>query len=108
MPIAIIDMTIIPKDEPTKILMMLPTIRTMAPTKSHLLIPDISRLIKVARLAIKKKTPAVPPKAVITSSVPFLKPRTIAINLDSIKPMKKVKPKSTATPFAECLVFSIA
>ena len=49
----------------------------------------------VAKLAMQKKTPAVPPKAVITSSTPFLKPSTIAIKRESMMPMKKVKPNRT-------------
>ncbi len=79
-----------------------------APTNSHLPMPERSRLITLDRLAITKNTPAVPPKAVITSSGPFLKPSTMAIRRDSISPMKKVKPSSTGTPAAESLVFWMA
>ena len=60
------------------------------------------------RLAMTKNTPAVPPKAVMISSEPFLKPSTMAIMRESIRPMKKVKPSSTGTPAAEFLVFSMA
>ena len=41
-------------------------------------------------------------------SVPFLKPSTMPIRRDSIRPMKKVKANSTGTPAAEFLVFSMA
>ena len=84
-----------PVDEPTKILMMLPTIKMMTPTISHLPKPEMSRLMTDAKLAITKKTPAVPPNAVITSSAPFLKPKTMAIMRESMRPMKKVKPSNT-------------
>ena len=56
--------------------------------------PDRSRLITVASDAIAKNTTAVPPKAVITSDGPFLKPSTIASMRDSIRPMKNVKASS--------------
>ena len=39
---------------------------------------------------------------------PFLKPRTIAISRDSIRPMKNVNASSTGTPAAEFFVFSMA
>ena len=55
-----------------------------------------------------KNTPAVPPMAVMTSSEPFLKPSTMPMMRDSIRPMKKVKASSTGTPAAEFLVFSMA
>jgi len=55
-----------------------------------------------------KNTPAVPPKAVMINSGPFLKPSTWAISRDSIKPMKKVNASNTGTPAAEFLVFSMA
>ncbi len=42
------------------------------------------------------------------SCEPLLKPSTMAIMRDSIRPMKKVKASSTGTPAAECLVFSMA
>ena len=89
-------------------LMMLPTINMMAPTISHLPMPDRSRLMMVERLAMTKNTPAVPPKAVITNSAPFLKPKTMAIMRESMMPMKKVKPSSTYTPVALSLVRSMA
>ena len=38
--------------------------------------PDRSRLITVASVAIAKNTAAVPPKAVMISEGPFLKPST--------------------------------
>ena len=62
----------------------------------------------VARLAMAKNTPAVPPKAVMIRSEPFLKPSTMAIMRESIRPMKKVKASNTGTPAAEFLVFSMA
>ena len=108
MPIDKTDMANIPALEPTKMLMMLATIRTMTPTKSHLPMLDKSLLITVARLAMAKKTPAVPPKAVITISVPFLKPKTIAISRESISPIKKVKPSKKTMPREESLFFSMA
>ena len=70
--------------------------------------PDRSRLITVASDAIAKNTTAVPPKAVMTSVGPFLKPSTIASRRDSIRPMKNVKPAARYTPAGEFLVFSIA
>ena len=94
--------------EPMKTLMTLATSKTITPQNSHLLMPDKSRLITVERLAITKKMPAVPPKAVITRLEPFLKPSTRAIMPDSMMPMKKVKASNTGTPAAEFLVFSMA
>src|SRR5450830_1270312 len=108
MPMAATDKASMPAEEPTKAFTRLPTSRTSMPTNSHLPRPEMSRLITVARLAITKNTPAVPPKAVMTSSGPFLKPSTMAIMRESIKPMKKVKPSSTGTPVAECLDYSMA
>jgi hypothetical protein len=108
MPMASIEMAIMPAVEPTNTLMTEPTSSTMAPTNSHLPMPDRSRLITVASEAITKNTPAVPAKAVMISSEPFLKPSTMAIMRESIRPMKKVKASSTGTPAAEFLVFSIA
>ena len=70
--------------------------------------PDRSRLMTEDSAAITKNTPAVPPKAVMTRLGPFLKPSTIAISRDSIRPMKKVNASKTGTPAAEFLVFSIA
>ena len=108
MPIDKTDIASIAALEPTKMLMMLATIKTITPTKSHLPMLDKSRLMTVAKLAITKKTPAVPPKAVITSSVPFLKPKTIAMSRESISPMKKVKPSKKTIPKEEFLFFSMA
>ena len=65
-------------------------------------------MITLLSAAMTKNTPAVPPKAVMISSEPFLKPSTIASMRDSIKPMKNVNANSTGTPAAEFLVFSIA
>ena len=62
----------------------------------------------ISTLAIAKKTAAVPPNAVMISAVPFEKPSTAASRRDSIRPMKKVKPSSSATPTPEFLNFSIA
>ena len=62
----------------------------------------------LASVAMTKNTPAVPPMAVMTSSEPFLKPKIVPIMRDSIRPMKKVKARSTGTPAAEFFVFSIA
>ena len=70
--------------------------------------PLKSRLITVDRLAMRKNTPAVPPKAVMISSAPFLKPRTMAIMRESMMPMKKVKANKTGTPLAVSLVFWMA
>ena len=108
MAIASTEIASMPALDPTNTLMMAPTISTRAPTVNHLPIALRSRLITVARLAITKKTPAVPPKAVMINSEPFLKPSTMAIRRESISPMKKVKASNTGTPVAEFLVFSIA
>ena len=89
------EITIMPADEPTNTLMMLPTIKTTAPTMSHLPMPDKSRLMTVAKLAITKNTPAVPANAVITNSEPFLKPNTMAIMRESMRPIKKVNANNT-------------
>jgi hypothetical protein len=67
MPMASTEITIMPAVEPTNTLMMPPTMSTSAPTNSHLPMPDRSRLMTLARLAITKNTPAVPPKAVMIS-----------------------------------------
>ena len=80
----------------------------ITPTNSHLPMPERSRLITLARLAITKNTPAVPPNAVMISSEPFLKPSTMAIMRDNMSPMKNVKASITGTPAAEFLVFSMA
>ena len=108
MPITSTLITSMPTLEPTNTLMMLPIITTIAPTNRNLPMPERSRLITVARLAITKNTPAVPANAVITRLAPLEKPSTIAIMRESISPMKKVKPRSTGTPAAEFLVFSMA
>ena len=97
-----------PAVEPTNTLMIPPTITTRAPTNSHLPMPEMSRLMTLATLAMTKKMPAVPPMAVMTSSEPFLKPRIMPIMRDSMRPMKKVKASNTGTPAEEFLVFSIA
>ena len=108
MAITATEMAIMPAVEPTKTLMMPPTMTTRAPTNNHLPMPERSRLITLANEAITKNTPAVPPMAVMISSEPFLKPRIIPIMRESIRPMKKVKPSKTGTPAAEFLVFSMA
>ena len=108
MPITATEIAIIPAVEPTKMLTMEPTITTSAPTNSHLPMPEMSRLITLASVAITKNTPAVPPMAVMISCEPLLKPRIMPIMRESIRPMKKVKPSSTGTPAAESLVFSMA
>jgi len=105
---ASMEIAIMPAVEPTNTLMTAPTISTSAPTNSHLPMPEMSRLMTVASEAMTKNTPAVPAKAVMISCEPLLKPSTMAIMRDSIRPMKKVKPSSTGTPAAECLVFSMA
>ena len=102
------EIAIMPAEEPTKMLTMAPIISTMAPTNRNFPMPDRSRFITLARLAITKNTPAVPPKAVMMSWAPLLKPRMLEIRRDSIRPMKNVKPSSTATPADEFFVFSIA
>ena len=70
--------------------------------------PVKSRLMTVARLAMTKNTPAVPPNAIMISSEPFLNPSTMAIRRDNINPMKNVNANNTGTPAAEFFVFSIA
>ncbi|MNT41647.1 hypothetical protein D3C72_1780140 [compost metagenome] len=105
---ASMEMAIMPALEPTNTLITAPTISTKAPTKSHLPMPEMSRLITVASDAITKNTPAVPANAVMISCEPLLKPSTMAIRRESIRPMKNVKASSTGTPAAECLVFSMA
>ena len=70
--------------------------------------PEMSRLMTLASVAITKNTPAVPPMAVTISCEPLLKPRIMPIMRDSIRPMKNVKPSSTGTPAAESFVFSMA
>ena len=62
----------------------------------------------VAIEAIAKKIAPVPPKAIMISVEPFLKPRMAASRSDSISPMKNVKASSIATPVADSLVFSMA
>ena len=102
------EIAIMPAEEPTNTLMMPPTMMASAPTNSHLPMPSRLRLMTLDRLAITKNTPAVPPNAVMIRSGPFLKPSTMEIMRDSIRPMKKVKASSTGTPAAEFLVFSMA
>src|SRR3989344_1744614 len=101
MPMAATEIAIMPTEEPTNTLMTAPTMSTRAPTISHLPMPDRSRLITLARLAITKNTPAVPANAVMMRSVPFLKPSTMPIRRESMRPMKNVKASSTGTPAAE-------
>ena len=108
MPITATEMAIMAAVEPTNTLMMPPIMTAMAPTNSHLPMPDRSRLMTVDKLAMTKNTPAVPANAVMIRSGPFLKPSIMEIMRDSIKPMKKVKASSTGTPAAEFLVFSMA
>ena len=107
-PIASTLMTAMPAELPTNTLMMEPTINTMAPMNSHLAKPSRSRLTMVLRLAMMKNTAAVPPKAVMMRSEPFLKPSTMASKRESMRPMKKVKASKTGTPAAESLVFWMA
>ena len=102
------DKAIMPAVEPTKILTMPPTMSTKAPTNNHLPMPDKSRLMTLAKTDMTANTPAVPPKAVMIRSGPFLKPKTMAIMRDSMRPMKNVKASKTNTPVEECLVFSMA
>jgi mRNA-degrading endonuclease toxin of MazEF toxin-antitoxin module len=97
-----------PTVEPMNTLMTAPTTMTRAPANSHLPMPERSRLMKVASVAMTKNTAAVPPKAVITTPVPFFMPSTMASSRDSIRPMKKVNASSTPTPAAESLVFWMA
>ena len=108
MPIATMEITTMPVDEPTNILMTLPTKSTIMPTNSHWPMPERSRLMTDAKLAITKNTPAVPPKAVMISSGPLEKPSVWPIMRESIRPIKNVKPNNTGTPMAEFLVFSMA
>jgi modulator of FtsH protease len=75
---------------------------------ANVFIQSSALMITLARLAITKNTPAVPANAVMMRSVPFLKPSTMPIRRESIRPMKNVKASSTGTPAAERLVFSIA
>ena len=105
MPMAAMDKTIIPTVEPTNILMMPPTSKTITPTNSHWFMPERSRLMTVASEAITKNTPAVPPKAVMIRSGPFLNPSTDSMRREIIRPMKKVKASNTGTPAAEFFVF---
>ena len=102
------DKAIMPAVEPTKMLTIPPTIKTKAPTNNHLPMPDKSRLMTLANVAITANTPAVPAKAVMMRSAPFLKPNTMAIMRDNMRPMKNVKPSKTKTPVEESLVFSMA
>ena len=102
------DKAIMPAVEPTNTLTIPPTIKTKAPTNNHLPMPDKSRLITLAKLAMTANTPAVPAKAVMMRSGPFLKPKTMAMRRDSMRPMKKVKANKTNTPLEECFVFSMA
>jgi hypothetical protein len=72
------------------------------------LMPVKSRLDTVATVAITPKIAAVPPKAVMMSWAPLEKPRIEPIIRDSIRPMKNVKPSSSATPMPLFLNLSIA
>jgi hypothetical protein len=65
-------------------------------------------LIVVASVAMPKNTSAVPPKAMPIKVAPLLKPSIAPISRESIRPMKKVKPSSRATPTPEFLNFSMA
>ncbi|MDT4867546.1 hypothetical protein FQZ97_1024650 [compost metagenome] len=107
-PMAMVAMAAMAAGLPTNTLMIAPIMMASAPTKSHLPMPEMSRLIKVERLAMTKNTPAVPPNAVMIRLDPLLKPSTVASMRESMRPMKKVKPSSTGTPAAEFFVFSMA
>ena len=107
-PISSTDRAIMPAVEPTNTLTMAPKNTTRAPTNSHLPMPDRSRLMTEDSTAITPNTPAVAANAVITICSPLPMPSTTDSMRDSIRPMKKVKPSSTATPVAEFLVFSMA
>ena len=107
-PIATTDSVIISALDCRKMFTRPATSSRMAPTNRNLPMFVRSRLITLARLAIATNTTAVPPKAVMISDAPLLKPSTAARMRDSIRPMKNVKPSSTGTPAAEFLVFSIA
>ena len=62
--------------------MIAPTMTTRAPTNSHLLMPERSRLITLDSEAITRKIAAVPPKAVITTPGPGLKTVAVAMSYD--------------------------
>ena len=93
---------------PMNTLITAATMMAKAPTNSHLPIWLRSRLMTMDRLDMTKKMKAVPPKAVMIRSEPFLKPKTMANMRESIRPMKNVKASSTGTPAALFLVFSMA
>ena len=107
-PMAITDSVIISALDSTKMLITPATSNRIAPTNRNLPMLDRSRLITLARLAMAKKTAAVPPKAVMINDDPLLKPRIAASRRDSIRPMKNVKPSNSATPMLEFLNFSMA
>ena len=81
---------------------------TTAPMNRNFCMPDRSRLIVVARVAMVPNTTAVPPKAIMTSCEPLLMPRTKPSRRDSMTPMKKVNNNSRPTPRELSLFFSMA
>ena len=84
------------------------TISSKTPIIRNLPMPDRSRLMVLASVAIAKKISAVPPAAVATSVPPLFRFKTLLSKRDSISPIKKVKPSSIATPHPLFLVFSMA
>ena len=85
------------------------TISKITPANNHLPRPtERSFLIVPAKVAIPAKMIAVPPNAVMIKLAPLLNPRIEPIKRDSIKPMKKVKPRSSRTPKPLSLFLLIA
>ena len=80
---------------------------TIMPMKRNFPILLKSRLLTVATVAIVKKIAPVPPAAMAIIDVPFEKPSATCKIRDSIRPMKKVKPSSNATPSPLSLFFSM-
>src|SRR6218665_1458605 len=108
MPMASTDSVIISAGDFRKMFAMPATSSMMAPMKSHLPIHDRSRLMTDDSAAMPKKIAPVPAKASMIRLPPFDRPSTMPTMRDSIRPMKKVKASSTATPVDEFFVFSMA
>ena len=69
--------------------------------------PDRSRFVVEAMVAIAAKITAVPPNASAMRLAPLARPSTAPSMRESMRPMKNVKPSSSATPQPLFLVFSM-
>ena len=91
-----------------KMLAIAATSTMIMPMNKNLPMDDRSRLMTLDSVAMPKKIPPVPAKAVMIKLAPLLRPKILPTRRDSIKPIKKVNANKIGTPAAEFLNFSMA